>query len=42
MDHQNPQKPTASKSVTTAPKFATCSYDPYTKLNDENYNQFGW
>ena len=29
-----------SKNVTTPYEIATCSYDPYTKLNDENYIEF--
>ena len=29
-----------SKNVTNPYRFATCLYDPYTKLNDENYSQF--
>merc|ERR1712218_541765 len=30
----------AVKKRDTAPKIATCSCDPYTKLNDENYDPF--
>jgi len=42
-NHHYPVQPiTAKLWLSIAPKIATYSYDPYTKLNDQIYNRFCW